>query len=74
MSSNASHILTLQTHAKNICRHMLITNQMRNGIKDFKEYTLSWTSATDYWLVKPAYYATGMFTVDERSALALTVM
>lgn len=74
MPSNASHILTLQTHAKNICRHTQITNQVRNGIKDFKEYTLSWTSAMDYRLVKPAHYATGMFAVDERSALALTVM
>lgn len=70
MSSNVSHILRLQTHAKNICRHMQITNQARNGIKNFKEYTLSWTSALDYRLVKPAHYATGMFAVDEHSPLA----
>lgn len=74
MSSNASHILTLQTYAKSICTRMQITNQARNGIKDFKEYTLGWTSAMDYRLVKPAYYATGMFAVDERSTLALTVV
>lgn len=69
MSSNASHI-----HYKCMRRTFADTNQVRNGIKDFKEHTLSWTSAMDYRLVKPVYYVTGMFTVDERSALALTVM
>lgn len=59
---------------KNVAEHMQITNQVRNGIKDFKEYTLSWTTAMDYRLVTPAYYATGMFAVDEHSALMLTVM
>lgn len=59
---------------KNIAEHMQITNQVRNGIKDFKEYTLSWKTAMDYKLVKPAYYANGMFAVDERSAFMLKVM
>lgn len=50
-----SHRVTVarrNMRSKDIYRHTPITNHVRNGINGFKEDTLSWRTAEDYWRVQ----------------------